>query len=465
MLRDVLRTALCALFLFSLLPTAYAQDTSGKPPADTSSKSASDTKSQPSASSAGVMQVKKNLQGELSYRFVEGKDKAYAPISSPVPLPSPAGADNLVAISVPSNVNLKSGILEVLDNTKGNLARMPVETKKIVELSESGFNYAQRVNVAVQSKGLGVVGAQVMMTAAKSKFSQSKLLQAEDMGVARFENVPLNEPVTVSVSYNANPAESQTKTLTTTRSSAEWGTISVSWADAKTVAPPPTPTTTQPTGAGTTAPPIQTDAQPRTQGGERDADTNPFSSLLSTLVSIVFLAGIVAALFWAWKNGYIQGFLTKLGVTPEPPAASASMPDPFGKQRAPIQPITEGTADPLVSPGLGGAVVSASMAPAVSPGPRLVGTSGIYSGTIFPISGVAADIGRDTTNAIPLPNDTNTSRRHATLQMSGTDCMVVDNGSSNGTFVNGVKITPQTPSPIRPGDEIQIGMTRFRYEA
>ena len=57
------------------------------------------------------------------------------------------------------------------------------------------------------------------------------------------------------------------------------------------------------------------------------------------------------------------------------------------------------------------------------------------------------------------------SRKHATLQVAGGQCVVMDNGSSNGTFVNGVRIVTQTPHPLRPGDELTVGNTRFRFEA
>ena len=40
--------------------------------------------------------------------------------------------------------------------------------------------------------------------------------------------------------------------------------------------------------------------------------------------------------------------------------------------------------------------------------------------------------------------------------------VIRDQGSSNGTFVNGARVTE---APLRPGDEVSIGGTRFRFEA
>lgn len=98
-------------------------------------------------------------------------------------------------------------------------------------------------------------------------------------------------------------------------------------------------------------------------------------------------------------------------------------------------------------------------------GPRLIATAGAYAGNIFPLTGASADIGRDSGNAVALPNDTNASRRHATIQRADGQFTLVDNSSSNGTFVNGVRVVSQTPQVLRPGDEVQIGLTRFRFEA
>jgi hypothetical protein len=196
----------------------------------------------------------------------------------------------------------------------------------------------------------------------------------------------------------------------------------------------------------------------------RQPEGNPLNGIVSTVVSLLFLAAVAYGVMWSYKTGKLQAMLDKIGINTGPTAASATgIPDPFAKaNRTPIQPITEGTADPF-----SGGVGAASMAPAppIADGPRLVATAGAYAGNIFPLNSPMADIGRDAGNAVPLPNDTNASRRHATIQASGGQFQITDNGSSNGTFVNGVRVASQTPQPIRPGDEVQVGLTRFRFEA
>ena len=63
-------------------------------------------------------------------------------------------------------------------------------------------------------------------------------------------------------------------------------------------------------------------------------------------------------------------------------------------------------------------------------------------------------IGRSADNDIVLEGG-RVSRRHAMLQRSGDSYTVVDSGSHNGTFVNGLRI--QQPAVLKPGDEIGVG--------
>ena len=191
------------------------------------------------------------------------------------------------------------------------------------------------------------------------------------------------------------------------------------------------------------------------------ASTSAFSGIVSTVVGLIFMGGIAYAVLWAYRQGHLKTALDRLGIATTTPALdTGTAANPFTKpERTPLTPITEGTADPLV----GG---TTSSAPAVaSGGPRLVGTMGSYSGSIFPLNAPMIDMGRDPNNGVPMPQDTNASRRHATLTIENGQTLITDNGSSNGTFVNGVRINPQSPQPLRPGDEVQVGMTRFRYEA
>ena len=58
--------------------------------------------------------------------------------------------------------------------------------------------------------------------------------------------------------------------------------------------------------------------------------------------------------------------------------------------------------------------------------------------------------------------DPNVSRAHAEIRPQGLGYVLVDVGSTNGTRVNGVRITEHV---LADGDEIAFGNTRMRFEA
>ena len=72
-----------------------------------------------------------------------------------------------------------------------------------------------------------------------------------------------------------------------------------------------------------------------------------------------------------------------------------------------------------------------------------------------------ASIGRDATSTIVLP-DVSVSRRHAQVEPNGNFYLIRDNGSTNGTFVNGQKVTKVT---LNHGDTVTIGRVDFVVNA
>ncbi len=81
-------------------------------------------------------------------------------------------------------------------------------------------------------------------------------------------------------------------------------------------------------------------------------------------------------------------------------------------------------------------------------------------GTVFGLDAVAT-IGRDVNNSIVV-DDEFASTEHASLAFRGRAWYVEDLGSTNGTFLNGVRIDGL--SAIAYGDELQVGRVRFRFE-
>ncbi len=78
------------------------------------------------------------------------------------------------------------------------------------------------------------------------------------------------------------------------------------------------------------------------------------------------------------------------------------------------------------------------------------------SGQHFAIRGINATIGRESSNQIQL-RDTEVSRQHARIVRTGKSQFdIIDNGSSNGTYVNSRQVRSQT---LKSGDRIQVGRT------
>ena len=89
--------------------------------------------------------------------------------------------------------------------------------------------------------------------------------------------------------------------------------------------------------------------------------------------------------------------------------------------------------------------------------PSLFVIQGRDQGQRFDITGQVAVIGRDVESEIRL-FDTEVSRSHAAVEFDDESSVyvVVDNDSSNGTFVNGERIDRQT---LRNGDRLLVGST------
>lgn len=68
-------------------------------------------------------------------------------------------------------------------------------------------------------------------------------------------------------------------------------------------------------------------------------------------------------------------------------------------------------------------------------------------------------IGRQSANDIVV-SDEQVSRRHAEVQVIPNGILVTDLGSSNGTFINGTRVS--SPQTIGPGDTLQVGTTVLR---
>lgn len=95
------------------------------------------------------------------------------------------------------------------------------------------------------------------------------------------------------------------------------------------------------------------------------------------------------------------------------------------------------------------------------PDPRIVvvTSQSLRPGMPFVLEGAGLTIGRSSDNDIVLDDDF-VSSHHARVSPPST---LLDLGSTNGTLVNGSRISGRTR--LSAGDRIRFGETEFRYEA
>src|SRR5512133_2295955 len=87
---------------------------------------------------------------------------------------------------------------------------------------------------------------------------------------------------------------------------------------------------------------------------------------------------------------------------------------------------------------------------------QLVIRSGAGAGKVLPLDKSEMHVGRDVTNDLVI-SDEKVSRRHARLYSEGDQFVVEDLGSTNGTFINGARLSG--PHLLRAGEQITFGET------
>jgi hypothetical protein len=96
------------------------------------------------------------------------------------------------------------------------------------------------------------------------------------------------------------------------------------------------------------------------------------------------------------------------------------------------------------------------------------GEGGAGAGSLVLPTGERVVLSEETLSVGRMPEcnivlaDPNVSRRHAEIRPKGQGFVVADLGSTNGTRVNGVRVSEQE---LADGDELSFGNTRIRFEA
>ncbi len=188
-------------------------------------------------------------------------------------------------------------------------------------------------------------------------------------------------------------------------------------------------------------------------------------NFVGTLFALV-IGGAAAAGIWFYikKNPeMVGGTLEKLGAQiPKPgdaPLADPPVPAaPAAVPAAPPQKIVLDAGPDPIAISSAPAPISLS-APAGGYGePSLVSESGIA----IPVAEGETVVGREVGLGLSLAGESTVSRRHAVVVRNGSTVVVQDEGSTNGTFVNGSPVTGSVA--LNPGDSVQFGSVRFRYE-
>ena len=92
---------------------------------------------------------------------------------------------------------------------------------------------------------------------------------------------------------------------------------------------------------------------------------------------------------------------------------------------------------------------------------RVLGGPGLRAGETIEIVSTTV-IGRDAGTGIRLDGDEFASSQHARIEPRQDGVWVEDLGSTNGTFLNGERITAER---LQPGDVVRVGQTELRLEA
>lgn len=161
---------------------------------------------------------------------------------------------------------------------------------------------------------------------------------------------------------------------------------------------------------------------------------------------LLLLWVFVFVLIFALRADVFGGRVRRL---PDPPASTGAPP------AAPVADPQAQTVAHGVTRSSGGS----ETATASSAG-RIVITSGPKEGLEIPLGSEPLTIGRSSESGLVIRDDY-TSSHHARLVRYADQWMVQDLDSTNGTFHDGTKVSPNSPVAVRIGAPIKVGATTF----
>lgn len=86
----------------------------------------------------------------------------------------------------------------------------------------------------------------------------------------------------------------------------------------------------------------------------------------------------------------------------------------------------------------------------------------LAEGETFELNSAPVSAGRSSDNVIVLEDDEFASSDHARFEPRQDGIWVEDTGSTNGTYLNGIRIS--RPRKLAPGDIVRVGETDLRFD-
>jgi pSer/pThr/pTyr-binding forkhead associated (FHA) protein len=90
--------------------------------------------------------------------------------------------------------------------------------------------------------------------------------------------------------------------------------------------------------------------------------------------------------------------------------------------------------------------------------------SGPDAGEPLPVRSPVLSIGHGSQNDLVLDDDS-VSKTHARLEYDAGDWRLTDLGSTNGTYIDGVRLAPEVPMPINSGATARFGAVALLFQA
>lgn len=418
--------------------------------------------------------------------WLEYKDgKGAAQATPPVKVSGTKAAVDLA----PLGSKFTDPVVVILDEKTGNVGTRAVEVKagetKEITLAESDITAVNTFRVrAVGEDGKPASGGAVTLTDSKGQGQTRPILPGRD-GVVEFERVPFGR-TNVKVTFADGSTLAQD--IIEVKADHAPGAFSVELAKATPDGTPAASTEGESGGeaagakegedSASEASSKQKEASPAKEGEAASDEAQPPASGaggLQSLVALLILAGIAYGGYRMLREKGVtaEQALGRLGVQippAEPAGDAAEKPAPppvqvpegacpyCGQQKDPATgacACTVTTSPDAVGPAFPAAPVSTGS-------PRLVVVQGPALGSSVMLGDASVVIGRAAEADLSLLQDNTVSRRHASVVPQDGGYLIRDEGSSNGTFVNGQRVTERL---LQLGDEIQVGSTRIRFEA